>query len=51
MDYDKIFSLVIKMISLWIFIVLTTNYDHEIHQMDVNNTFLHGALIEEIYMH
>jgi hypothetical protein len=38
-NYDKIFSLVIKMIYLWILIALIAIYKLEIHQMDVNLYF------------
>ena len=47
-DYDKIFSLVAMLKSVWIMLAIATFY--EIWQMDVKTAFLNGSLTEELYM-
>ena len=49
-DFDEIFSQVVKMSSIRVILGLTTSLDFELEQMDVNIAFLHGDLEEEIYM-
>ncbi|KAM6575709.1 hypothetical protein CsatA_024036 [Cannabis sativa] len=49
-DFDEIFSPVVKMSSIRIIFGLAASLDLEIEQMDVNTAFLHGDLEEEIYM-
>jgi hypothetical protein len=49
-DFTKTFSMVVKMFSIWILLALTTEYDYEVHQMNVKIAFLNGYLKEEIYM-
>ena len=49
-DFDEIFSLVIKMISIWIVLNIAVNMNLEREQLDVNTTFLYVDLEEEIYM-
>jgi hypothetical protein len=49
-DYDETFFSIIRIISLQVLIASTTIYDLQIHQKDVKTIFLHGVLIEEIYM-
>ena len=49
MDYSDTFSLVAKMISIWLFISLAT-HGWDLHQLDIKNVFLHGDLSEEVYM-
>ena len=46
----EIFSLVVKMITLRCVLALVAQQDMELVQMDVNTTFLHGDLREDIYM-
>jgi hypothetical protein len=49
-DFDEIFSLVIKMTSIrTILSLVAVGYFH-LEQLDVKTTFLHGDLEEEIYM-
>jgi hypothetical protein len=49
-DYDETFSLVAKMDSIHLALAISTAKGWEVHQMDVNNSFLHGDLSKEIYM-
>ena len=49
-DFNEIFSLVVKMSSIRIVLSLTSTLDLEVEQMDVKTVFLHGDLEEEIYM-
>ena len=49
-DFDEIFSPVVKLSSIKIILGLATNQDLEIEQLDVKTAFLHGDLEEEIYM-
>jgi len=49
-DYNEIFSHVVKHCSIRIILSLVTQYDLKLHQMDVTTAFLHGELEEQIYM-
>ena len=49
-DFDEIFSPVVKMSSIRVVLGLAASLDLEIEQMDVKTAFLHGDLEEEIYM-
>ena len=49
-DYFDTFSPVAKMTSIRFFISLTTNYNWDLHQLDIKNVFLYGDLQEEVYM-
>ncbi|RDX78423.1 hypothetical protein CR513_41306, partial [Mucuna pruriens] len=49
-DFNEIFSPVVKMSSIRIVLSLAATFDLEVEQMDVKTTFLHGDLEEEIYM-
>ena len=49
-DFEEIFSPVVKMSSIRVFLGLAAVQDLEIEQLDVKMTFLHGDLEEEIYM-
>jgi ATP-binding cassette subfamily B (MDR/TAP) protein 1 len=49
-DFDEIFSLVVKMTLIRMILSMATSLNLEVAQMDVKTTFLHGELEEEIYM-
>nr|GEY57700.1 retrovirus-related Pol polyprotein from transposon TNT 1-94 [Tanacetum cinerariifolium] len=49
-DYNEIFSLVVKYSSIRILLALVALLHLELVQMDVKTAFLHGNLEEEIYM-
>lgn len=49
-DYEETFASVAKLNFIRVLLSLAANLDWELHQMDVNSTFLNGELEEEIYM-
>ncbi|KAJ4728518.1 Retrovirus-related Pol polyprotein from transposon TNT 1-94 [Melia azedarach] len=49
-DFDEIFSPVVKMSSIRVVLGITASLDLEIEQMDVKTAFLHGDLDKKIYM-
>ena len=49
-DFEEIFSPVVKLTTLRMMLGLVATQDLELVQMDVKTTFLHGDLDEEIYM-
>ncbi|KAE8684117.1 hypothetical protein F3Y22_tig00111151pilonHSYRG00072 [Hibiscus syriacus] len=49
-DYNEVFSPVVKHSSIRILLALVAQLDLELVQMDVKTAFLHGDLDEEIYM-
>ena len=49
-DFDEIFSHVVKMTSIRTILSLVVVEDLHLEQLDVKTTFLHGYLEEDIYM-
>ena len=49
-DFDEIFSPVVKMSSIRVVLGLVASLDLGLEQLDVKTAFLHGDLKEEIYM-
>ena len=49
-DFDEIFSPVVKMSSIRTVLGLAASLNLEIEQMNVKTTILHGDLEEKIYM-
>lgn len=49
-DYNEIFSPVVKHVSIRFMLSVVVNLDFELEQMDVKTAFLHGTLEERILM-
>ena len=49
-DYNEVFSPVVKHTSIRILLALVAEYELELAQLDVKTAFLHGDLEEKIYM-
>ena len=49
-DYNEVFSQVVKHTFIRILLALIAEYELELTQLDVKTTFLHADLEEEIYM-
>ena len=49
-DFDEIFSSIVKMCLIRVILGLATSMNLELEQLDVETAFLHGDLDEEIFM-
>jgi len=47
-DYNETFALVAKMASVQCFLLVVVSKGWGLHQLDVNNAFLHGDPNEEV---
>ena len=50
MDYNEIFSKVVKHTSIQLSFAMVAQFDLEFDQLDVKTAFLHGDLKEKIYI-
>lgn len=46
----KVFSPVENLVTVRLFIAIATAHSWPLHQLDINNVFLHGYLKDDIYM-
>jgi hypothetical protein len=49
-DYEDTFSPIIKIATICIILSIVVSKGWSLRQLDVQNTFLHGYLEEEVYM-
>jgi Reverse transcriptase (RNA-dependent DNA polymerase) len=49
-DYDETFASIAKMSTVRTLISMVVNGGWKLYQLDVKNIFLHGNLMEEVYM-
>nr|GEW56011.1 retrotransposon protein, putative, Ty1-copia subclass [Tanacetum cinerariifolium] len=49
-DYNEVFSLVVRHTSIRVILALTACKDYELEHLDIKTAFLHGNLEEVIYM-
>ena len=50
-DFDKIFSPVVRFETVQLMLALATLENWHIKSLDVRSTYLYGKLTEEIYVH
>ena len=50
LDFLETFSPIAKIVSVRVLIAFTSAKGWPLHQLDINNVFCHGDLVEEVYM-
>ena len=50
LDLYETFAAVAKLVNIHVFLAVSKAKGWELHQMDVNNAFLHDDLEQEVYM-
>lgn len=49
-DYHDSFSPITKIVIVRAFMAIATSQNWKIHQLDINNAYIHGHIDEDIYM-
>lgn len=50
LDYTEMFSLIVKLTTIWVLFTMALSYGWPLRQIDINNAFLYGFLNEEGFM-
>ena len=50
-DFDRIFSTVVKASTLRLLLLVATVYDYDLYQVDIRQAYIHAKLDANLYMH